>query len=52
MNHFEFSADLGVWKGRGARELWQGFRGYSALVEEETPEMINSIFSLKFNGHN
>ena len=38
-----------MWEGRGAKELWQGLRGYSALVEEEIPEMINSIFSLKIN---
>ena len=36
-----------MWEGRGAKELRQGLRGYSALVEEETPEMIIFIFSLK-----
>ena len=38
-----------MWEGRGAKELWQGLRGYSALVEEEIPEMIIFIFSLKSN---
>ena len=52
LNDIEFSADLGVWKGRGAKELWQGLRGYSALVGEETPGVINAIFSLKYNGLN
>ena len=40
----EFLSNLGVWEGRGAKELWQQPRGYSAVVVEETPEMINSIF--------
>ena len=38
-----------MWEGRGAKELWQGLQGYSASVEEETPDMINSVFS--FNNY-